>query len=68
MKIKKITLGKSIKLSRNYQSVEANFGVEVEIDEKDDINSIIGMLSDSIEKQLKIEINKQLKVLEQYSN
>ena len=63
MKITKITLGKSLKLSVNYQSVQVNVGLEAEIEEGDNVEQVRNKLAELIDRILKEEIEGQIKLL-----
>jgi hypothetical protein len=57
MKIKEITIGKSFKISKNYNSLEANLSMTIEIDENDQYEQII----EDTYKLIEIKCKEQLK-------
>jgi len=63
MKIKKVLVSKSIKMSHDYNSVEETFGVEVEIKEDDNPNEVINKVQEFVADRVRYEMSKTMKKL-----
>ena len=63
MRITKLQLGKSMKLSINYQSAQASVGVEVELENGESIEDVRDEVSEMVDDILKEEIKKQIGIL-----
>lgn len=63
MKVKELTMAKSVKVTVNYQSVSVTYGMTVEVDNGDDINEVRVNLSREIDRILRAEIEKTMEVI-----
>lgn len=63
MKIKEITVGKSYKLSRNYNSVETQISMTALLDENENEEEVFNELAEYVDGLAVIEIENQVKKL-----
>jgi|GEM_PF-4615396 len=60
MKIKEITIGRSFKLSKNYNTCEASVFITVSLDDKkDNPEEVYDELSDLVNENLRVDIKEQ---------
>ena len=67
MRVKEIALHRTLKLSRNYNSIGTDVAITAEIKDEEDINTAYQNLSQIIEDLMKRELEKQIELLENLS-
>lgn len=63
MKIKEVVVSKGMKLSVNYQTVQANVSLKAELEDGENEVDVYNKLSEMVEKMLDMEIDKQIELL-----
>lgn len=57
-KVTKIIASKSVRISKNYNSLEANYGMEVELDDNDDFKAVKEHVLETIDNELAKQIQE----------
>ena len=63
MKITKIGLNRSIKLSINYQSIQAGVSLEAEVEDGETVESVRRQLSEMLNEIIQEELESQMHLL-----
>ena len=63
MKIKEVVVSKGMKLSVNYQTIQANVSLKAELEGMENEVDVYNKLSEMVEKMLDMEIDKQIELL-----
>lgn len=63
MKVAQIEFSKSVKISYNYNSVSAQYGMVVNLDENDDPEEIAKLVAEKVTSLVKFEVRKELRSL-----